>query len=302
MDEHEVRRSPRRLPAHEGDESHGEAHESPQAGERLAKLLARRGVASRRKAEEMIALGQVTVNGEVATGAVPVDARTDRVLVDGRPLPAEPELVYYLMYKPRGTITGRDDPQGRTSVLDLMEEIDVRVEPVGRLDFDTEGALILTNDGDLAHQLLHPSRRVPKRYVVKCFRKPDDRDLDAIRTGVFLEDGKTSPALVRVMDSTEKENTWLEITVTEGRNRLVRRMFAKLGHPISKLRRESFATISVRGLERGQVRRLTGAEVKRLREIAAGEKPTRAGHKRGKGFALPKPKTRRIKRNAKPRA
>lgn len=275
---------------------------APGEGERLAKLLARRGVASRRKAEELIALGQVTVNGEVATGAVPVDARKDRILVDGRPLPAEPELVYYLMYKPRGTITGRDDPKGRPSVLDLMEDIDVRVEPVGRLDYDTEGALILTNDGELAHQLLHPSRRVPKRYVVKCFRKPDDRDLDAIRTGVFLEDGKTAPAMVRVMESTEKENTWLEVTVTEGRNRLVRRMFAKLGHPISKLRRESFATISLRGLERGQVRRLTGAEVKRLREIASGEKPKRAGHKRGKGFALPKPKTKRIKRTHKLKA
>lgn len=272
------------------------------AGERLSKVLAQRGVTSRREAEQWIADGRVTVNRELVTGVVFVDPEHDEIRIDGKPLPGEPDAVYYLMYKPRGAITGRNDPKGRKSVFDLLEDLDERVEPVGRLDFDTEGALLLTNDGHLAHKLLHPSRHVPKRYLVKCYRKPNDRDLEAIRTGVFLEDGKTAPALVRIVESTETENTWLEVTVTEGKNRLIRRMFAKLGHPVSKLRRESFATISIRGMERGQVRPLTGVEVQRLREIAEGKKPAKAGQKRGKGFAKAKPKTRRPKRKQKPRA
>jgi pseudouridine synthase len=267
-----------------------EQHGPPGGGIRLAKLLAQRGVASRRAAEELIEQGEVTVNGQVATGVVLVDPEVDHVRVSGRPLPPAPALVYYLMYKPKGCITGRDDPEGRKSVFDVLGDLGTKVEPVGRLDFDTEGALILTNDGDLANALTHPKNHVPKRYLAKVYRTPDEKDLEALRTGIFLEDGRTAPAKARVSDKTDKENAWIEITVTEGRNRLVRRMLSALGHPVSKLRRESFATISVRGMERGQVRPLSGEEIRRLRDLAAGVRPTRAGRKKGKGFAKAKAK------------
>lgn len=257
---------------------------------RLAKLMAQRGVASRRDAERMIDEGDVSVNGEVVTGVVLVDPEVDHIRIGTRPLPAPQPLVYFLLYKPKGCITGRDDPEGRPSVFDAMGDIGpIKVEPVGRLDFDTEGALILTNDGDLANALTHPKNQVPKRYLAKVYRKPDERDLQAIRDGIFLEDGKTAPAKARIADTTDKTNAWIEITVTEGRNRLVRRMLSKLGHPVSKLRRESFATISIRGMERGQIRTLSGEEVQRLQELAGGVRPQRAGRKKGKGFAKARP-------------
>lgn len=263
------------------------------SGERLSKVLAKRGLASRREAEKWIADGRVVVNGEVVLEQVFVDPEVDHIRVDDRPLPREPEKAYFLLYKPKGTITSREDPQGRKSVLSLLPDEAPRVEPVGRLDYDTEGALLLTNDGDLAHRLLHPSRKVPKRYLAKCYRTPDAKDLHALRTGVFLEDGRTQAAKVRMMEQTDTGNSWVEITVTEGRNRLIRRMFDKLGHPVSKLRRESFATISIRGLERGQCRPLTRAEVKRLEDIADGRRPEAAGKQRGQGFAKAKPKKKR---------
>jgi pseudouridine synthase len=267
---------------------------------RLARLLAMRGIASRREAEKVVAEGRVTVNGEVATGVVLVDPEADAIRVDGRALPREPAKVYYVLYKPKGVIVTREDPKGRPSVFSLLGELGDKVEAVGRLDYDTEGALLLTNDGALAHSLTHPRHGVPKRYLAKVYRTPDEKDLEALRTGVFLEDGKTAPARVRIKDRTDTSNAWLEITVTEGRNRLVRRMLAALGHPVSKLRRESFATISIRGMERGEFRPLTGEELRRLHDLAAGIKPDRAGRKRGPGFAKPKPK--RVKPGHKKRA
>jgi len=258
-------------------------------GKRLSKVIAARGVASRREAETMIGAGRVMVNNEPVTGVVFVDP-DDEIKVDGKMLPPEPPKVYYLLYKPRGYITGRNDPEGRKSVLDLLEDVRFRVEPVGRLDFDTEGALLLTNDGDLAHQLTHPSRKVPKRYLAKVYRTPTAKSMKAIETGVFLEDGKTHPARVRVADTTDKTNAWVEVTVTEGRYRLIRRMFAQLGHPVAKLRRESFGTISIRNMERGQLRTLSKAEINRLQELARGVNPSKAGKKKGKGFAKAKPK------------
>jgi 23S rRNA pseudouridine2605 synthase len=257
---------------------------------RLAKLLAQRGIASRREAERMIEEGEVVVNGEVATGVVLVDPDEDHVRINGRALPAQPALAYFLFYKPKGCITTRDDPEGRPSVFDHLPDLGVKVEAVGRLDFDTEGALLLTNDGDLANALTHPKNQIPKRYLAKVYRRPDDSDLAALERGVQLEDGRTAPAKARVVETTGKENAWVEITVTEGRNRLVRRMLSQLGHPVAKLRRMSFATLSIQGMERGQVRQLTGEEVRRLRDLAAGVRPTRAGKKRGVGFAKAKPK------------
>lgn len=267
---------------------------------RLAKLIASRGVASRREAESMIAEGRVTVNGHVVLKPVGVDPK-DHVKVDGRALPTPPPTVWFVLYKPKGYITGREDPEGRKSVMELVDHLQIRMEPVGRLDFDTEGALLFTNDGDTAHKLAHPSTEVPKRYHAKVYRKPGPEKLDAIRDGkVYLEDGPVPPSKVRVLTSTDTENSWIEITVTEGRNRLIRRLFQQLHHPVSKLRRESFATISVRGMERGDVRPLTGEEIRRLHDLAEGRNPSKAGRVRyGTGHARPKPKIRPQNRKAR---
>lgn len=259
---------------------------------RLAKVMAERGIASRREAERMISEGKVEVNGAVVSHpGHPVDAEKDRIKVDGRYVQkAAAHKVYFLLYKPKGYITGRDDPGGRTSVLELLANVSDRVEPVGRLDINTEGALLLTNDGPLAHKLTHPSTGVPKRYLAKVWKTPSDRTIQRLQEGVMLEDGKTAPCKARVLESTETGNTWVEITVTEGKNRLVRRMLAEVGHPISKLRRESFATISIRGLERGEYRSLTFEEVQRLRDLANGVPASAVGRKaRGRkvGFAKP---------------
>ena len=259
---------------------------------RISKVIARSGLASRREAEVMVEEGRVQVNGAaVHHPGHPVEA-SDHVTVDGQPLPKPPRHVYYLLNKPRGVITGRNDPQERKSVFDLIEGITERVEPVGRLDMDTEGVLLLTNDGDLAHKLTHPSMHVPKRYMVKVWREPDEKTLNRIRSGVRLEDGRTAPCKVRVVERTDSGNAWLEVTVTEGKNRLIRRIFEHVNHPVSKLRRESFATISARNCERGQLRKLTGEELARLREIADGKDPKKAGKsaRYKTGFARPKPK------------
>ena len=277
-------------------------------GLRIAKFIASRGIASRREAEAIIAAGRISVNGKIIdTPAVFIEPEVDQIKLDGRNLPPTPPMAYYLFYKPRGCITGRRDPEGRKSVFDLVsEKIDQRVEPVGRLDFDTEGALILTNDGVLANTLCRPATKVPRRYLAKVYRTPDAKDIDAIEKGkVFLDDGATAPAKVRVTETTDTQNAWVEITVTEGRNRLIRRMFAQLGHPVSKLRRESFATLSIRGMERGAVRELDPQEVIRIKDIARGIRPKKAG-KTGsrKGFAKAKmPKRKRLgKRRDAPRA
>lgn len=269
---------------------------------RLAKAIAKSGLASRREAETWIREGRVHVDNVVVQEvATLVDPSVTQIRVDGKMIPKPPPLVYYAFYKPKGCITSRNDPQGRKSVFDVVGELGTRVEAVGRLDFDTEGLLLLTNDGDLAHQLTHPRSEVPKRYQAKVWRVPTEATLERIRAGVFLPDGKTAPARVRVNEATDSGNAWVEITVTEGKNRLIRRIFEAMNHPVSKLRRESFATISLRGLERKQVRPLTKDEIKRLKEIAAGRKPTNSSKfKYKKGFARPKPKKRRMGMKKKP--
>lgn len=237
------------------------------------------------------------MNGEVVTDVATNAEDDDQVRVDDRPLPPAPPKVYFLLYKPRGYITTRNDPNGRRTVFDLLADYrGPRVEAVGRLDFDTEGVLLLTNDGDLAHKLTHPSSHVPKRYLAKIWRHPTEQTLARLQKGVHLDDGRTAPCKARIADSTDSGNCWLEITVTEGRNRLVRRMLEALNHPVSKLRRESFATLSIRGLERGELRALTREELVRVQELAAGKNPGRAGksQKYKKGHARPKPKKTRM--------
>jgi len=263
-----------------------------EATHRICKIIARSGVASRREAETMVESGRVKVNGTIVHHPGHPVKTGDIIEVDEKPIPVKAAHVYILLNKPRGTITGRNDPDGRPTVLDLVTHIPTRVEPVGRLDMDTEGILLLTNDGELAHKLTHPSTKVPKRYVAKVWRTPDEKTLKRVRNGIVLDDGRTHPCKARVVETTESGNAWVEVTVTEGRNRLIRRMFEAVNHPVSKLRRESFATIADRSLARGACRRLTPAEVQRLKDIAAGIDPQEAGGpgKYKKGYARPKPK------------
>ncbi len=268
---------------------------------RLAKVIALRGISSRRGAEDLIREGRVAVNSLVVTKvATLVDPMVDKIRVDGQGLPAEPKKAYYICYKPRGVLTAMDTgDKNRPSVMIMIENLDIRggVEPVGRLEFNAEGALILTNDGELANKLSHPSAQVPRRYIAKCYRTPGPRALKALEKGVVTPDGNFLPVLARIIDQTDGENAWIEVTVVQPGAQLVPRMLAALGHPVSKLRRESYATISIRGLERGGVRPLTAQEVTRLRDIADGIQPKKAGKAwRGVGFAKAKPKPTRMKR------
>ncbi len=256
---------------------------------RLAKLIAQRGVASRRKAEEMIVAGEVTVNGEVAVVTTPVDPESDVVTIKGQGLPAEPAKAYYLLNKPRGYITGRVDTRDRQTVLDLVKHLTVRVEPVGRLDFDTEGALLFTNDGDLAFGLTHPSRGVEKVYVARVEGRPMAEDIVAIERGIPLPDGPTAPSKARIISRGERSSV-IEITVKEGRNRMIRRMMAYLGHHVMDLRRQTFAGIGLGQLRLGRTRALTPEEVAGLRKLAEKPKP--------KAERRPKPK---LKAKAKPK-
>jgi 23S rRNA pseudouridine2605 synthase len=232
---------------------------------RLNAWLARAGVASRRKADDLIKAGRVTVNGapgELNTVVQP----TDDVSLDGRPL-ATQELAYVLLHKPAKTVTTASDPQGRRTVVDLVDHPS-RVVPVGRLDADTTGLLLLTNDGELAHRLTHPSFEVPKTYRALVERPPvGEPALRALREGVELDDGLTAPARVRRLAPDA-----LELTIHEGRKRQVRRMCAAVGHPVRTLERVRFGSLELGDLAPGAHRRLAAAEVERLRE-AAGSAP-----------------------------
>src|SRR5436190_3723560 len=224
---------------------------------RLNAYLARAGVASRRKADELIKAGRVAVNGEPGQLNTFVERR-DRVEVDGKPVTAQ-KLAYVLLHKPAGTVTTASDPQGRPTVVDLVD-LPERVVPVGRLDVDTTGALLLTNDGPLAHKLAHPRYRVEKVYMADVEGRPDERTLRALSEGVELEDGLTAPATVRCLAPSK-----VELTLHEGRNRQVRRMLEAVGHPVKRLHRSVYAGLTLEGLEPGAWRELTPEEVAALR-------------------------------------
>ena len=223
---------------------------------RLNAYLARAGVASRRKADELIKAGRVRVNGEPGQLNTFVERR-DRVEVDGKPVLAQ-KLAYVLLHKPAGTVTTASDPQGRPTVVDLVD-LPERVVPVGRLDFETTGALLLTNDGPLAHRLAHPRYGVEKVYVADVEGRPGEGDLKALAEGVELEDGMTAPATVRCLAPSR-----VELTLHEGRNRQVRRMLEAVGHPVRSLHRSTYAGLTLEGLEPGQWRELEPSEVQRL--------------------------------------
>ncbi len=233
---------------------------------RLNRFLATHGVASRRRCDEMICAGRVTLDGVVVTEPwTQVGPGAVEIAVDGHVLGQEPP-VYLLLNKPVGVLTTAYDPQRRRTVIDLID-LPYRVFPIGRLDVDTEGLLLLTNDGDLAFRLMHPSFRVPKTYVATVAGAPDEDAVRALRRGLDLEDGRTQPAEVRVLRRTKAEST-LEITVTEGKKRMVRRMCAHVGHPVLTLQRVRYAGLTLGRLAPGRWRRLTAAEVKELSDAA----------------------------------
>jgi len=229
---------------------------------RLNAWLGRAGVASRRKADELIKSGRVTVNGEPGQLNTFVAAK-DVVELDGKPL-AKQRLAYVLLHKPAGVVTTARDPQGRKTVVDLVDHPS-RVVPVGRLDADTTGALLLTNDGDLAHTLAHPRYGVEKTYVVELSRAPSDAQIEQLAQGVELEDGPTAPARARRV-----AKNVIELTIHEGRNRQVKRMVEAIGHRVTRLHRSHDAGLSADDLEPGAGRALDTSEVQRLRNNPKG--------------------------------
>ena len=232
-------------------------------GERLQKVLAAVGFGSRRACEELIRDGRVTVGGQVAILGQRVDTQVAEVAVDGIPVSVRPGLVYYLLNKPPGVVTTAADPQGRPTVIDLVPH-EPRVFPVGRLDADTEGLLILTNDGDLAHRLAHPSFGVEKEYLIEVESTPSPGELRRLRTGVPLEDGVTAPAKASLVPP-----RGIRLAIHEGRTRQVRRMCAVIGHPVVRLVRIRIGPVADRSLAPGAYRALRPEEVRALEESVA---------------------------------
>ena len=235
---------------------------SEESRERLQKVLARAGIASRRASEEMIQAGRVTINSQIAALGDKV-ADSDRIELDGIPVLRDPNLVHYLLHKPREVVSTASDTENRQTVVDLVPST-IRVYPVGRLDADSEGLIILTNDGDLTHRLTHPSFGVPKEYLVHVEGIPQRSALRSLREGIQLEDGMTAPAQVSMPDQ-----RLLKITIHEGRNRQVRRMCAAIGHPVVRLVRVRIGPITDSSLTAGSWRELTNEEVRSLYQAAA---------------------------------
>jgi len=253
--------------------------------ERLQKILSQAGVASRRASERLMLEGRVTVNGEtIRELGTKADPSRDDIRVDGRRITRQETRRYILLNKPRGYMTTRSDPERRPTVIDLLRGVREYVYPVGRLDFDSEGLLLLTNDGDLAAMLTHPRHGVPRVYEATVLGQPDDHDLDRLRKGIVIEGEKTQPPEVRVLDSPSKrgkrETSVLLFTIREGRNRQVRKMCDAIGHPVDALRRVAIGPIRDSKLLPGRYRDLTSKEVSALQNAsstaASGSRPRRA--------------------------
>jgi 23S rRNA pseudouridine2605 synthase len=227
---------------------------------RLQKILSEMGIASRRKAEELIIKGRVTVNGRIATLGMKADLSKDHIKVDGKLLTRSEPKVYIIFNKPKNVVTSLHDPEGRPTVKDFLKGVKYKVFPVGRLDYDSEGLILLTNDGDFAHAVLHPSKKVPKTYLVKVKGLIEEDAIEKLRRGIKLEDGITAPAKVKKVKKTEN-NSWIEITIHEGKKRQIRRMLEKIGHPVLKLRRIKINGIELGKIEPGEYRYLTPAEI-----------------------------------------
>lgn len=237
--------------------------------ERIQKVIANAGVTSRRKAEKLIEEGRVKVNGKtVRELGTKVSPHKDTVEVDGIPVDKE-EPVYYLFYKPKQVISAVEDDKGRKVVTDFFEEVEQRIFPVGRLDYDTSGLLLLTNDGDFANLMMHPKNKINKTYIAKVEGKPDKEALKQLKSGVKIDGKKTAPAKVRIKSASRKTNSSIvELTIYEGRNQQVRKMFDAVGHPVKKLKREQYGYLTLGNLQPGEKRILKPVEVKRLRDSA----------------------------------
>ncbi|NLW45148.1 MAG: rRNA pseudouridine synthase [Syntrophomonadaceae bacterium] len=245
---------------------------------RLAKALARAGISSRRKAEELIKQGLVTVNGRVITepGTV-IDPDSDVVSVDGKPICRE-KSVYLLLNKPAGYISSVKDDRGRKTVLDLLPDRKERLFPVGRLDYDTRGLLLLTNDGDFANLMSHPRYRIAKVYHARCRGKVAPEAINKLQQGILLDGEPTLPARVKVLRQSKQE-TLLEIELHEGRKRQVKRMMMEVGHPVIELMRVRFGPLDLKGVPEGKYRLLTDDEVETMRRLALGKVDSR--HRQG---------------------
>lgn len=236
--------------------------------ERLQKVLAKAGIASRRHAEELITGGKVKVNGKVITElGTKVNAYKDKIQVNGKPLPPQEQKIYLLLNKPRGYVTTLSDERGRKTVLDLLKGVDQRVYPVGRLDYDSEGLLLLTNDGELTQALTHPKHQVKKTYMARVEGIPEPEKLQAMAKGLTLEDGPTAPADVK-MTNIQDGRALLQISIHEGRNRQVRRMCEHIGHEVLRLRRTRLGPLELGDLKSGEFRPLTKPELKELMTLA----------------------------------
>jgi len=244
------------------------ADSAPHAGtmERLNKFLARAGAGSRRRAEQLIRERRVSLNGRVVEDpAVRVDPEKDHVRIDGRPVSAPSSRIYLVYHKPRNVVSTMEDPQGRPCVGDVLRKFKGNPVPAGRLDFDAEGLLLCTNDGDLIQRLLHPRYHIQRIYRVKVKGLPESRALEKIEQGMFLDGARTIPARVRIIKRGAK-NSWLSLILYEGRNQQVKRMLEKLGHPVLKLKRVGFGPLRITGIPPGAYRKLSPSEVLKLKE------------------------------------
>ena len=239
--------------------------------ERIQKIISAAGVTSRRAAEQLILDGRVRVNGQVVTElGTKADASKDHIKVDGKLINPHQPMTYIMLNKPAGFVTTMSDPEGRPTVQHLLKGVKVRVYPVGRLDYNTEGLLLLTNDGDFAHLITHPKHEFPKTYRAKVKGVLEDSQIDLLEKGIYLDDGRTAPAKIKKV-SKEEANSWLEITIHEGKKRQVRRMFDRVGHSVIKLKRIRTGNLVLGDLPEGSFRYLTPDEVGALKELAVKE-------------------------------
>lgn len=233
--------------------------------QRIQKILALMGIASRRKAEELIIAGRVTVNGKTAIIGMKADPQKDYIKLDGKLLTTQEPKVYLIFNKPKGVITSLSDPEGRPVIANFIKDIKWKVFPVGRLDYDSEGLILLTNDGSLANAIMHPSRKIPKVYLAKVKGVVEEEGIKKLIRGIKLDDKMTLPAKVRRVRNLDN-NSWIEITIFEGRKRQVRRMFEAIGHPVLKLKRIAINGLSIGDLKTGDFRYLSKEEIKHLKK------------------------------------
>lgn len=234
--------------------------------ERLQKVIANSGYCSRRKAEELIVNGRVKVNGEVVTELGVKVSSDDAISIDGKALKLEEDKVYFLLNKPRGVVSTSSDDKGRKTVVDLIDT-DKRIYPVGRLDYDTTGLLLLTNDGNLANLLMHPTNGIPKKYVAKLNKFFEISDLKRLEKGIMIDGIMCIPTRVKIKtNNREKDFSIVEVTILEGRNHIIKRLFMELGYLVDKLSRIEYSFLNLDGLKRGEYRMLSIKEVRKLYE------------------------------------